>query len=874
MDNKEKLKELYQKLDLLEQRHFNFGDEISSLKAEIRALDPLMSGGQDDSSAASVIASRTSDAWPDQLDLMGIKGKVSEFLISKTKAGTKYVFFSFKVNGESYSAKIGETAKWVVEKSGSDAVASGVLNSEMTKFQVTVGSNKGMEFEGSDLTKLLIEAADLKSLKTVSVTKKTSRLTLKNKVVKSDWEKFIGGNLITIIGALVVFMGVIFGVKYSIDHSLINPLTRIVLGYAFGAGLLFTAFRLKDGYHNFSAIIASCAMAVMYFVTYAAYSFYGLLPQLLTFVMMSLFNGFTVLIATKYNRQVIAHIGLIGAYFVPFLLSTGSGDYMSLFSYMALLNMGILALAFRKNWIGLYYTTFAATWVIFTFWVNFSYVRDPSELFGMGVGFSVIFFLTFYVMLLANKLTSNQKVGFIDVGMLLLNSMVFYGVGAVILAGIKGGDDFLGLFTLSIGVIHLVAVLLIYKLKKAQSDLIKFISGLVLVFLTISIPVQMDGEWVTLLWSVEAVFVFWFARSSKLFYNEFMAYAIMVIALCSVLMDWSLAQNAVRFNQDLQGYQYQTFIASMLLSISLGVIYYLSRKKGSGAEFGKRFPEALRIFNYALPAALILITYLTFMNEINIFWNTKYMLSEVKVNLSRAGYEYPALYRNKDLKHFGIIASFVFSALFIGVLVAINRIKFQSRRLASLNIVSYSLLLFLFLLLGLMVLSELRVSYINRPNTEYFSYGLSNILVRYVAFATIVSVGVYIRREFESHFETSALKRIVELALYSASLWVLCAELIHLLNLSGVKNQYVLGVSILCGIYSFVMTGIGIRQKKQHLRLGSMILFGLVLLKLFLYDISHLSTIGKTVVFIVLGILLLVISFMYNKYKNGISDEN
>jgi len=45
------------------------------------------------------------------------------------------------------------------------------------------------------------------------------------------------------------------------------------------------------------------------------------------------------------------------------------------------------------------------------------------------------------------------------------------------------------------------------------------------------------------------------------------------------------------------------------------------------------------------------------------------------------------------------------------------------------------------------------------------------------------------------------------------------------------------------------------------------------LLKLFFYDISHLNLISKAIVFISLGALLLIISFLYNRYKHAIFDE-
>ena len=86
-------------------------------------------------------------------------------------------------------------------------------------------------------------------------------------------------------------------------------------------------------------MLVSGAMAIMYFITFAAYSFYDLMPILMAFFLMVLFTVFTVAAALNYNNQVIALIGLVGAYAVPFLLSTGSGEVRILFSYMAIINM-------------------------------------------------------------------------------------------------------------------------------------------------------------------------------------------------------------------------------------------------------------------------------------------------------------------------------------------------------------------------------------------------------------------------------------------------------------------------------------------------------------------------------------------------------
>ena len=141
----------------------------------------------------------------------------------------------------------------------------------------------------------------------------------------SDLEKIIGESWINKIGILIVVIGVAIGAKYSIENELISPLTRIILGYLVGIGLLGFGIKLKPKFEGYSAVLVSGAISIFYFITYFAYSFYSLIPQVLAFVMMLIFTAFTVFTAIKYNRVVIAHIGLIGAYAVPFLLSSGSG---------------------------------------------------------------------------------------------------------------------------------------------------------------------------------------------------------------------------------------------------------------------------------------------------------------------------------------------------------------------------------------------------------------------------------------------------------------------------------------------------------------------------------------------------------------------
>ena len=98
--------------------------------------------------------------------------------------------------------------------------------------------------------------------------------------------------------------------------------------------------------------------------------------------------------------------------------------------------------------------------------------------------------------------------------------------------------------------------------------------------------------------------------------------------------------------------------------------------------------------------------------------------------------------------------------------------------------------------------------------------------------------------------------------------------MVHWLELYESEKTYKIALSILFGVYALILVVIGINKKKKHLRLAAIGLFGFTLLKLFLYDLANLETIAKTIVMVSLGVLLLVISFLYNKYKEALLEDD
>ena len=88
------------------------------------------------------------------------------------------------------------------------------------------------------------------------------------------------------------------------------------------------------------------------------------------------------------------------------------------------------------------------------------------------------------------------------------------------------------------------------------------------------------------------------------------------------------------------------------------------------------------------------------------------------------------------------------------------------------------------------------------------------------------------------------------------------------------EQPYKLGMSILWSIYALVVISYGLWKGKKHLRIGAMVIFGITIVKVFFYDLAALDTISKTIVLVSLGVLLLISSFLYNKFKNLVGEED
>ena len=352
-----------------------------------------------------------------------------------------------------------------------------------------------------------------------------------------DWEKFIGENLIMKLGILIVLIGVAIGGKYALEHQLISPAMRMIMGVVFGAALQGVAIKLKKDYKKLSAVLASGSMATLYFMTFFSYHLYGLIPMPVAFVLMMLITVATVWQACTYDMEIIAIIGLVAAYVIPFVLSTGEGSPWALFSYISIINAGVMFISVKRYWRILFVSAYVSSWLIYGVvyrTLDFPETSDAVKL----LVFLFINFAIFYVTFLAYKVKHKMIFQNFDIVYLLSNSFMFFGLGYNVVFNNETLAPYVAWHSFANALIHGIVAFILIKKNMVDKSVYRLITGLAISFVTIAIMVWATGHWLTMFWMLEGTVLFTVSRISKRPFYEKMSYPVFFLALISLIIDW------------------------------------------------------------------------------------------------------------------------------------------------------------------------------------------------------------------------------------------------------------------------------------------------------------------------------------------------
>lgn len=353
----------------------------------------------------------------------------------------------------------------------------------------------------------------------------------------TDWEKFIGENLISKIGIAILVLAIGFFVKYAIDNDWIGPVGRVGIGLLCGAILIGLAHLLRNQYKAFSSVLIGGGLAVLYFTIALAYHQYYLFGQTTAFILMLVITAFSVVLSLLYNREELAIIALAGGFVTPFLVSNGSSDYQVLFTYLLILNTGLVVIAYYKAWRLLNGLAFGFTVVLFGSWLAGLPDNTWRPVYYGGAAFATAFYGLYFIAGVARTIREKKKFVASDFLILLLNTCLYFGVSLYFLSRL-GLETYKGLYCAIMGVIHIVLSWLLFRRQSVDKNILYLLIGITLSFVSLTAPLQLHGHYITLFWASELVLLYWLFLQSKLRLIRLASWLVLAAMLVSLVWDW------------------------------------------------------------------------------------------------------------------------------------------------------------------------------------------------------------------------------------------------------------------------------------------------------------------------------------------------
>lgn len=354
-----------------------------------------------------------------------------------------------------------------------------------------------------------------------------------------DLEGKIGKVWFNRIGILALLIGISYFIKYAFDTGWIGPAGRIAVGLVGGIGLVLWSERFRrKGFAAFSYSLKAVGVGTLYLSLWGAFQLYHLIPSAAAFVAMVLVTASTIILALTQDAEILAAFALIGGFSTPVLLSTGENHEVVLFSYVALLDLAVLAMIRFKPWYRLLIGSFIGTAILYMGW-GATYFTDDQRAVTV---FFVVLFASIFAMspLLVPLNRSRWRSGFSVTFMLLplANAAALF----FALLGIYNNERAtLTWYALALATIYLILSTQFKRRAGSDPGVIRIINllhiAIAIAFVTITIPLKVSAHWITIGWMVEsAVLLFVGVRTRTEFLRYFAATTLLlgIVRLLSI----------------------------------------------------------------------------------------------------------------------------------------------------------------------------------------------------------------------------------------------------------------------------------------------------------------------------------------------------
>ena len=328
-----------------------------------------------------------------------------------------------------------------------------------------------------------------------------------------------GGNTVLRVGVVLLFLGLAFLLRYATEGMVVPIEVRYAGVAAAAIALLGLGWWLRLRNSNYGLMLQGTGIAVLYLTVFAAMRLHPLIDPGAALGLLVAVTVFSAILAITQDALGLACAAALGGFAAPILTSTGAGNHVALFSYFALLNAGILAIAWFKAWRLLNLIGFVGTFGIGFAWGMRSYT---PELLWSTEPFLILFFLMYLaigLLFARRKLLergdapegrdallrwSAAKGDYVDGSMLFGPPLMGFGLQFALVQHLEFAAAFSGL---GLGIIYMGLARLLSggrALLLAETCL-----ALGVIFASLAIPLGLDARWTAAAWAVEGAGIFW-----------------------------------------------------------------------------------------------------------------------------------------------------------------------------------------------------------------------------------------------------------------------------------------------------------------------------------------------------------------------------
>jgi uncharacterized membrane protein len=645
-----------------------------------------------------------------------------------------------------------------------------------------------------------------------------------------QWEGRLGGMWLSRVGGLLLFLGVGFFLKHAFDQDWIGAKGRILIGLVAGLAMMGGGVRLAGSatYRVPAQSLVAVGIGVVYLSLYAAHAFYALVGAPATFVAMAVVTAAGFVTALRLDSRALAVLATVGGLLTPVILNTDTDAAGALFTYLGILDVAVLIVAFRRGWPGLALLAFAGTQLLYWGWLDRWYQAVRLQ---PALGWATVFFLAFAVWALAGS-RSARPVGSLQLG----RALVILGAPALYFAATRRILDDpagrrLALAALALAGVYFVAARVASRSARGGPWVALFHRAVAVAFLALAPAVTLGRHDLVIAWSVEglALLVGGFALGAP----RLRAGGLAISALAWGRWFAALGEDAGRAGTFLVAHPALPATIAVVVTAALGALVYRVRGRDeTGLGWWERVVRPVLLLVAVGSAALLVTVELSQFRTLAI----------------------PPPYVPVVKSVVWMLATMVLLALTRGdgtrVLLGVTTILLVALVGEALN--------------GADPWRRIQPSLRPAVGNPRFLAGCLLVVLVWL-YGQVAGALPYLGERARRWLTTAGSVGSAVLLLWNLSVEVVLMPLPET-RFDPAKLRSA-ALSVLWALYAFAAMAWGLWRDRAPLRVGAILLFSVTVLKVLVVDLAGLDALYRILSVLVLGTALLIASFLYARSR-------